>query len=240
MWFRDDRLRSVFEAQTGLRVVAHGRMDLYEPNGGLQLYVESIQPAGVGDLALRFEALKARLAAEGLFETARKRRLPQPPADDRGHHEPDRRRVEGHLPRARTALAAGPGRPRRGPGPGRERAGQPRLRVPTARSPHGQAGRRGPVRPRPDGDDHRPGWRFARGPVGVQRRARRPGGRGASRAGRLGRRARGRRDARGLRGGRAGADAVGGRRDRRAGPHRVHRQPRRRPPPAGRGRRRDA
>jgi exodeoxyribonuclease VII large subunit len=80
VWFRDDRLRSVFEAQTGLRVVAHGRMDLYEPNGGLQLYVESIQPAGVGDLALKFEALKARLAAEGLFESARKRRLPPRPA----------------------------------------------------------------------------------------------------------------------------------------------------------------
>jgi len=79
VWFRDDRLRSAFEAQTGLRVVAHGRMDLYEPNGGLQLYVDSIQPAGVGDLALRFEALKARLAAEGLFDGARKRRLPTRP-----------------------------------------------------------------------------------------------------------------------------------------------------------------
>ena len=80
VWFRDDRVRSAFEAQTGLRVVAHGRMDLYEPNGGLQLYVDSIQPAGVGDLALRFEALKARLAAEGLFDSARKRRLPPRPA----------------------------------------------------------------------------------------------------------------------------------------------------------------
>jgi len=79
VWFRDDRLRSVFEAQTGLHVVVHGRMDLYEPNGGLQLYVDSIQPAGVGDLALRFEALKARLAAEGLFDGARKRRLPSRP-----------------------------------------------------------------------------------------------------------------------------------------------------------------
>jgi exodeoxyribonuclease VII large subunit len=80
VWFREDRLRSVFEAQTGLRIVAHGRIDLYEPNGGLQLYVDSIQPAGVGDLALRFEALKARLAAEGLFDGARKRRLPTRPA----------------------------------------------------------------------------------------------------------------------------------------------------------------
>ena len=68
VWFRDDRLRSPFEPQTGLRVVAHGRMDVFEPQGALQLYVESLQPAGFGDLALRFEELKARLAAEGLFD----------------------------------------------------------------------------------------------------------------------------------------------------------------------------
>jgi exodeoxyribonuclease VII large subunit len=80
VWFRDDRLRSAFEAQAGLRVVAHGRIDLFEPQGALQLYVESIQPAGLGDLTLRFEALKARLAAEGLFETSRKRPLPPRPA----------------------------------------------------------------------------------------------------------------------------------------------------------------
>ena len=80
VWFRDDRLRSAFEAQAGLRVVAHGRIDLFEPQGALQLYVESIQPAGLGDLTLRFEALKARLAAEGLFDTSRKRPLPSRPA----------------------------------------------------------------------------------------------------------------------------------------------------------------
>ena len=79
VWFRDDRLRSAFSAQAGLRVVVHGRIDLYEPSGAMQLYVDSIQPAGLGDLALRFEALKARLAAEGLFDTARKRALPTRP-----------------------------------------------------------------------------------------------------------------------------------------------------------------
>jgi exodeoxyribonuclease VII large subunit len=79
VWFRDERERSVFEAQAGLRVVVHGRIDLYEPSGAMQLYVDSIQPAGVGDLALRFEALKARLAAEGLFDGARKRPLPSRP-----------------------------------------------------------------------------------------------------------------------------------------------------------------
>jgi len=80
VWFRDDRVRSAFQPQTGLRVVAHGRVDLYEPQGALQLYVEALQPFGVGDLAIRFEQLKARLAAEGLFDAARKRPLPPRPS----------------------------------------------------------------------------------------------------------------------------------------------------------------
>ncbi|MGA2513300.1 MAG: exodeoxyribonuclease VII large subunit [Candidatus Limnocylindrales bacterium] len=80
VFFRDDRLASPFEARTGLRVVVHGRVDIFEAQGVFQLYVSAIQPAGFGDLALRFEALKARLAAEGLFETARKRTLPHRPA----------------------------------------------------------------------------------------------------------------------------------------------------------------
>lgn len=80
VWFRDDRLRSPFQPQTGLRVVAHGRFDVFESQGALQLYVESVQPSGQGDLALRFEQLKSRLAAEGLFDSARKRPLPVRPA----------------------------------------------------------------------------------------------------------------------------------------------------------------
>jgi exodeoxyribonuclease VII large subunit len=79
MIFRDDRLAIPFEPRTGLRLVAHGRLDVFEPQGVYQLYVDSIQPAGFGDLALRFEALKARLGAEGLFDPARKRRLPPVP-----------------------------------------------------------------------------------------------------------------------------------------------------------------
>ncbi len=80
VFFRDDRLASPFEARTGLRVVVHGRVDLFEAQGVYQLYVTTVQPAGFGDLALKFEALKARLAAEGLFDTARKRPLPFRPA----------------------------------------------------------------------------------------------------------------------------------------------------------------
>jgi exodeoxyribonuclease VII large subunit len=79
VWFNDDRLRSAFQPQAGLRIVVHGRVDLFEQQGAVQLYVESIQPAGFGDLAIRFEALKARLSAEGLFDQARKRPLPARP-----------------------------------------------------------------------------------------------------------------------------------------------------------------
>jgi exodeoxyribonuclease VII large subunit len=79
VFFRDERARSPFEPRTGLRVVAHGRVDIFESQGVYQLYVTAVQPAGFGDLALRFEALKARLAAEGLFDSARKRPLPARP-----------------------------------------------------------------------------------------------------------------------------------------------------------------
>jgi exodeoxyribonuclease VII large subunit len=74
--FRDDRRTMTLQPQTGLRTVVHGRIDVFEPQGHYQLYVDTLQPAGFGDLALRFEALKARLAAEGLFEAARKQPLP--------------------------------------------------------------------------------------------------------------------------------------------------------------------
>ena len=80
VWFRDDRLASPYEPRTGLRVVAHGRVDVFDANGVYQLYVSAVQPAGFGDLTLQFEALKARLGAEGLFEAARKRPLPDRPA----------------------------------------------------------------------------------------------------------------------------------------------------------------
>ena len=80
VWFSDERVRSAFQPQAGLRIVVHGRIDLFEQQGAVQLYVESIQPAGFGDLAIKFEALKARLSAEGLFDPARKRPLPARPA----------------------------------------------------------------------------------------------------------------------------------------------------------------
>jgi len=60
----------------GDRVVATGRISLYEPRGSYQLICNLLKPAGQGDLAARFEELKRRLAEEGLFEAARKKELP--------------------------------------------------------------------------------------------------------------------------------------------------------------------
>ncbi len=73
--------RSVARAQNylptgGDLVLAHGRVGVYEAGGRYQLYVDQLQPAGVGDLYRQFELLKARLEAEGLFAPERKRPLP--------------------------------------------------------------------------------------------------------------------------------------------------------------------
>jgi exodeoxyribonuclease VII large subunit len=77
--FRDDRMTMPFDARTGLRLVAQGSIDVFDAQGVYQLYVRSIQPSGFGDLAIQFEALKAKLAAEGLFAQERKRKLPPMP-----------------------------------------------------------------------------------------------------------------------------------------------------------------
>ena len=65
-----------FVPREGLRVLARGRLTLYEARGDYQLILDSLEEAGEGALRRAFEDLKAKLAAEGLFEAARKRPLP--------------------------------------------------------------------------------------------------------------------------------------------------------------------
>ena len=65
-----------FEPEAGMQVLVYGHVSVYEPRGAYQFYAARIQPAGVGELALAFEKLKSRLAAEGLFDEERKRPLP--------------------------------------------------------------------------------------------------------------------------------------------------------------------
>lgn len=66
-----------FELEDGLEVIAHGRISVYAPRGNYQLLVDDVQPVGEGALALAFEQLKQKLAAEGLFAPERKRALPK-------------------------------------------------------------------------------------------------------------------------------------------------------------------
>ncbi|TMN20231.1 exodeoxyribonuclease VII large subunit [Pseudoxanthomonas sp. X-1] len=65
-----------FVPREGLRVLARGRVTLYEARGEYQLVLDHMEEAGEGALRRAFEQLKARLAAEGLFDPARKRVLP--------------------------------------------------------------------------------------------------------------------------------------------------------------------
>ena len=68
-----------FKPQDGVAAVARGRIDVYEVRGEYQLLVETLEPQGHGALQFAFEQLKKKLAAEGLFEAARKRPLPRFP-----------------------------------------------------------------------------------------------------------------------------------------------------------------
>jgi len=65
-----------FRPTDGLAVLVRGRISVYESRGQLQLIAETMEPRGSGALQLAFEQLKQRLAAEGLFDPARKRPLP--------------------------------------------------------------------------------------------------------------------------------------------------------------------
>jgi exodeoxyribonuclease VII large subunit len=68
-----------FKPADGLRVVARGRVSVYEPKGEYQLVCEHMEPQGLGALQLAFDQLKKRLLEDGLFDAARKRPLPALP-----------------------------------------------------------------------------------------------------------------------------------------------------------------
>ena len=68
-----------FKPQDGLRVVARGRISVYDPKGEYQIVCEHLEPEGLGALQLAYEQLKQRLSAEGLFDARRKRPLPALP-----------------------------------------------------------------------------------------------------------------------------------------------------------------
>lgn len=69
----------ISKLKDGQHVIANGRLSLYEARGDYQLIVEELKEAGLGELYLHYEALKNKLAAEGLFHPERKRPLPKIP-----------------------------------------------------------------------------------------------------------------------------------------------------------------
>jgi exodeoxyribonuclease VII large subunit len=75
MW-RSAGERLAWQPKLGDASVAHGALSLYPPRGVYQLSVDQLLPAGLGDLHARFEQLRDKLKAEGLFDEARKRPLP--------------------------------------------------------------------------------------------------------------------------------------------------------------------
>lgn len=77
--FRGDANRQSVELRDGMQILAYGEISVYEPRGTYQLLVRVVTDDGAGRLQQEFEKLKGKLAAEGLFDPARKRSLPALP-----------------------------------------------------------------------------------------------------------------------------------------------------------------
>ena len=77
--FRQRNMLAAFTPRDGQKVLVRARIGLYEPRGEYQLLVDHMEDAGLGALKRQFEELTAKLAAEGLFATERKRPLPRLP-----------------------------------------------------------------------------------------------------------------------------------------------------------------
>ena len=77
--FKGSAMRLRFRPENGMKVVVTGRVTVIPRDGAYQLYCNTMTPEGVGDLAVAFEQLKAKLYAEGLFDPAHKKPLPAYP-----------------------------------------------------------------------------------------------------------------------------------------------------------------
>ena len=77
--FRSSAMRLRFAPESGMRVIAHGTVSVYPRDGSYQMYVNSMQPDGIGALYLAYEQLKEKLSREGLFDSDRKLQIPRLP-----------------------------------------------------------------------------------------------------------------------------------------------------------------
>ncbi|MBR2388323.1 MAG: exodeoxyribonuclease VII large subunit [Clostridia bacterium] len=77
--FRSDVMRMNFRPENGMRVIASGRVSVYERGGQYQLYVSYMKPDGIGALYMALEKLKKKLLSEGLFDESKKKAIPAYP-----------------------------------------------------------------------------------------------------------------------------------------------------------------
>lgn len=78
--FRSSAQRVRFELEEGIEIIVSADVGVYEARGDLQLLVKGVEPVGLGALQLAFEQLRRRLEAEGLFDVANKREIPEIPS----------------------------------------------------------------------------------------------------------------------------------------------------------------
>ncbi len=77
--FRSSAARLRFMPESGMKVIVHGSVTVYPRDGSYQIYVNSMQPDGIGALYLAYEQLKERLAKEGIFDQSHKLAIPKMP-----------------------------------------------------------------------------------------------------------------------------------------------------------------
>lgn len=78
--FKGSNSKLKFLPENGMKVIVHGRVSGFVKSGDYQLYADDMEPDGIGSLYIRYEQLKRKLEAEGLFDASRKRRLPKIPS----------------------------------------------------------------------------------------------------------------------------------------------------------------
>ncbi len=74
--FKGYASKLAFKPEDGMKVIVRARASLYDKDGSFQLYIETMEPAGMGALQVAYEQLKAKLKAEGLFDPSRKKPIP--------------------------------------------------------------------------------------------------------------------------------------------------------------------